>query len=217
MFLCGTILIMMPLSVFAQTHNNIVSARWGISSEMMMNFKVDYHYKFNRFIGIGGGIFLNSEFGQVKMPHGNISSSGGSISWISENKVTKPGFSISALGEIDIFKIKGRSVMLEVEPSWILSIPRESQILHCQNVISGETFSEKVNASGGQWGAWLLRMGLSFLVIDHCALGISYNITNFDSFSTARLLEYQGRIFDKFYQEKKSIVHSVDIGLRIIF
>jgi len=216
-FLCGCILLLLHSAVYAQTYKNNVSVRWALSTEIMMDFKLDYHYMFSKYVGIGGGVFLNSEFGQVKMPHGNYSIPGSSISWTSETKVTKPGFSISAIGQISLFQIKGRSVMLELEPSWLLSIPRESQILRCQNVLSGELSSDKVKASGGQWTSWLLRTGLSFFVSEHLAIGISYNITNFDSFSTARLLEYKGTVFDQFYQEKKPVVHSVDVGVRIFF
>ena len=219
LMLFGSILILLSFTTFAQaqTYWHVTSIKCGLSSEMMTDFKIDYHYLFCRHIGLGGGIFLNSEFGQVTMPHGDISSAGHSISWNSETKVTNPGFSLSAIGQIDLFKVKERLVTLEFEPSWLLTIPRESQILNCQDIHSGELSSARVKASGGQWSAWLLRVGMSYCIGEHFAIGFSYNITNLDSFSTARRLEYGGTVFNKFYPDNKPVVHSADLGLRVFF
>lgn len=219
LLLFGSALILLSFATpaRAQTYRHVTSIKCGLSSEMMTDFKIDYHYLFNRYIGLGGGIFLNSEFGQVTMPHGDISSAGHSISWISETKVTKPGFSLSPIGQIDLFKVKERLVTLEIEPSWLLTIPREYQILNCQDIHSGEISSARVKAFGGQWSAWLLRTGLSYCFGECFAIGLSYNITNLDSFSTSRRLEYGGTVFNKFYQDNKQVVHSVDIGLRVFF
>ena len=217
--LFGSILILLSFTSFAQaqTYRHVASIKCGLSSEMMTDFRFDYHYLFSRHMGLGGGIFLNSEFGQVTMPHGDISSSGHSMSWSSETKVTKPGFSLSAIGQIDLFKVKDRPVTLEIEPSWLLTVPRESQLLNCQDIHSGELSSARVNTSGGQWSAWLLRVGMSYCFGEYLAIGLSYNITNLDSFSTARQLEYGGTVFSKFYPDKKQVVHSADLGLRVFF
>lgn len=193
-----------------------ISCSLGYVSDETYSFILDYKYYLRPFFGVGGGIFLNSQSGNSIQPHGDLNSEGKILAWKSETKVTNPGGFISIVGEFPVI-IRERGIMLEFEPAWLLMLPRTSSIVELQNVNTGvRAGSDRLSVAGGQWNAWLLRSGLSFRLGDRLMLSLSYSITNLDSYSTYRLLEYEGKCFNDFYPEKKPFVHMISVGVRLL-
>ena len=193
-----------------------ISCSLGYVSDETYSFILDYKYYLRPFFGVGGGIILNTQPGNSIQPHGDLYSEGKKLAWKSETKVTNPGGFISIVGEFPVI-IRERGIMLEFEPAWLLMLPRTSSIVELQNVNTGvRAGSDRLSVAGGQWNAWLLRSGLSFRLGDRLMLSLSYSITNLDSYSTYRLLEYEGKCFNDFYPEKELLVHMISVGVRLL-
>jgi len=191
---------------------NKIALYGGLSLEKVAEFRVDYHYMITPFFGFGGGLFLNKAFWQ-EAPCGKLLRTPTGYEWKSLTAVSKAGAVLSALVKISFLK----HLSVEIEPGWLFAIPKETQRISINQPTDGITGFDRVSATGGQWNSWQVRAGLNWNFDGGISLGASYFISGLDTFSTARLLEYQEVKFDRFYPEKKAASHSFTLNVAFCF
>ena len=207
------LLLLLALTAEAQSrHRAGVNA--GLQSDWYASVEAHYHWMAKPWLGFGGGLRLGTEFADSHLPGGTFTS-GEYESWEACGRVRKSNIKLSALFSPDIIEVGGWKIGADVEPGILLGVPHERMEVRYRKP-SGGIDRGTVSADGGQWIAWEGSIGLrsSFRRL---SLGVGYGISNYDAYSTARLLEVNGTAFDKFYPERTPVVQRAFVYTRVMF
>ena len=115
----------------------------------------------------------------------------------------------------DIIEVGGWKIGADVEPSILLGVPHERMEVRYRKP-SGGIDRGTVSADGGQWIAWEGSIGLR-ASFRRLSLGVGYGISNYDAYSTARLLGVNGTAFDQFYPEHEPVVQRAFVYTCVMF
>ena len=207
------LLLLLALTAEAQSrHRAGVNA--GLQSDWYASVEAHYHWMAKPWLGFGGGLRLGTEIADSHLPNGT-STSGEYESWEAWGRVSKSNLKLSALFSPDIIELGEWKFGADIEPGIMLGVPHERMEVRYRKP-SGEVDRGTVSANGGQWIAWEGSIGLraSFRWL---SIGIGYGISNYDAYSTARLLEVNGTAFDKFYPERTPVVQRAFVYTCVMF
>ena len=208
------VLILFPaLTVTAQPRHR-AGVNIGLQSDWFASIGADYHWMAKPWLGFGGGLRVGTELADSHLPNGTFAS-GEYESWEACGRVSKSNLKLSALFSPDIIEVGEWIIGADIEPGILLGIPHERMEVRYRKP-SGEVDRGTVSANGGQWIAWEGSIGLraSFRWL---SIGVGYGISNYDAYSTARLLGVNGTAFDKFYPERTPVVQGAFVYTSVMF
>ena len=208
------VLILLPaLTVTAQPQHR-AGVNLGLQSDWYSSVEADYHWMAKPWLGFGGGLRLGTELADSHLPNGTFAS-GEYESWEAWGRVSKSNLKLSALFSPDIIELGEWKFGADIEPGILLGIPHERMEVRYRKP-SGGIDRGTVSADGGQWIAWEGSIGLR-ASFRRLSLGVGYGISNYDAYSTARLLGVNGTAFDKFYPERTPVVQRAFVYTSIMF
>ena len=207
------LLLLLALTAEAQSrHRAGVNA--GLQSDWYASVEAHYHWMAKPWLGFGGGLRLGTEFADSHLPGGTFTS-GEYESWEAFGRVSKSNLKLSALFSPDIIEVGVWKIGAEVEPGILLGVPHERMEVRYRKP-SGGIGRGMVSADGGQWIAWEGSIGLR-ASFRRLSLGVGYGISNYDAYSTARLLGVYGTAFDQFYPERTPVVQRAFVYTCVMF
>ena len=207
------LLLLLALTAEAQSrHRAGVNA--GLQSDWYASVEAHYHWMAKPWLGFGGGLRLGTEFADSHLPGGTFTS-GEYESWEAWGRVSKLNLKLSALFSPDIIEVGEWKFGVDIEPGMLMGLPRERMEVRSRKS-SGVVDRGTVSARGGQWIAWEGSIGLR-VSFRRLSLGIGYGISNYDAYSTARLLEVNGTIFDQFYPKRTHVVQRAFVYTSFMF
>lgn len=179
---------------FEFTHNRFAFSGLLTSSDSYQ-LEAAYHYMFNQFVGIGGGIGYWSVYYEDGWAAGK--------DWEVESDDNKPSnfyLRPSVVLKSPAIKFKQVDLGLFAEPGLMLNIPYEA--VNIRQTTRWPDYEYKhVSTTNGQWFALDLRLGV-FLNVGSCGFCAGYMMSNLDVYSQYRHLSYKGISFKEFYPRK---------------
>lgn len=207
------LLLLLALTAAAQSQHR-AGVNVGMQSDWYASVEAHYHWMAKPWLGFGGGLRLGTEFADSHLPGGTFTS-GEYESWEAWGRVSKSNLKLSALLSPDIIDVGEWKIGVDVEPGILLGIPHERMEVRYRKP-SGGIDRGTVSADGGQWIAWEGSIGLR-ASFRRLSLGVGYGISNYDAYSTARLLEVNGTAFDQFYPEHEPVVQRAFVYTCVMF
>lgn len=166
-----------------------------LTSSDSYQVEASYHYMFNRYIGIGGGV------GQWKVYYEDGWAC--EDDWEIDNEDNKPSnfyLRPSIVLKSPGVRIKQVSVGIYAEPGVMLNIPY-TRVNILQYTAWPRYKYKHISTSKGQWLAVDLRIGL-YVNIGPCGFSAGYMMSGFDVYSQYRHLSYRGNSFSNYYPTK---------------
>ncbi len=195
-------------SNFEFTHNR-ASISGMLTSSDSWQLEFGYHYMFNKYVGIGGGL------GGWKVYYEQGFASGSN--WQIESDDNKPWSMYlrpSLLLKSPGVKVRQVDIGIFAEPGVMMNMPY-AKVWIQQTTTWPMYESKSVSTSRGQWCAMDLRAGL-YVNFGPCGISAGYLMSNFDVYSQYRHLSYKGISFSKFYP-KRSFLQGAYLTLSYYF
>ena len=195
----------------------------GYSTNEYAFLEVAYHYFFNRYAGIGGGVSLGMNYLGKNMPGGELVDSD-YTEWrmiIDEEgdshlDALGPKFLLSGIFRTP-FLVDSRKFRLSclLEPGAVFAVPYSKRGVLLTGG-AGDDATEYVKSWGGRWLFWQFR-GTVLAAFGDFGIGLSYSLNDIDMFSTVRTLSYAGTDFRDYYPSRKPLYHSFAISVSYLF
>ena len=222
-------------------YKNLLRFNIGYSTNEYAFLEVAYHYFFNRYAGVGGGVSLGMNYLGKNMPGGELVDSD-YTEWrmiIDEEgdshlDAIGPKFLLSGIFRTP-FLVDSRKFRLSclLEPGAVFAVPYSKRGVLLTGGAEDDA-TEYVKSWGGRWLFWQFRgtvlaafgdfgIGLSYSLNDidiafgDFGIGLSYSLNDIDMFSTVRTLSYSGTDFRDYYPARKPLYHSFAISVSYLF
>lgn len=204
-------------------YRNLLRFNVGYSTNEYAFLEVAYHYFFNRYAGVGGGVSLGVNYLGKNMPGGELVDSD-YTEWrmiIDEEGNSRldalgPKFLLSGIFRTP-FLVDSRKFRLSclLEPGAVFAVPYSKRGVLLTGGAEDDA-TEYVKSWGGRCVFWQFR-GTVLAAFGDFGIGLSYSLNDIDVFSTVRTLSYAGTDFRDYYPARKPLYHSFAITVSYLF